>query len=225
MRMLPSYSLLLFLILEQFTFSAWGDVCEGLKNGGFESGSNEWVVTSSGSPVISQSALSARTGTWFAWFGGQLFVPLMQTIEQTVTIPEGRAELSYYLRIPEASTDEADFLAVSVDDTELTYFTVADATAFNSGYQKITHNLIDFADGAPHIIRFECWVSGAPVTSFRVDDISLNLCPAPKREELFLYANRWRGTGYGIVALNGFLKELKELDKQVGQAPPYFPAF
>ena len=209
MKPLARHSLLVILMLGWVQIPARGQVCEGIENGGFESGKTTWIETSTGLPVISQSSLYARTGTWFAWFGGQLFEPLMQSIEQTITIHQGRAELSYYLRIPEASTDEADFLAVSVDETELTYFTIADATALSGGYRKFTHNLIEFADGAPHTIRFESFVSGEPVTSFRVDDISLNLCPVPKRDELFLYSSRWKATGYGTEELIGLLDALK----------------
>lgn len=209
MKSLAKHSLLVIFVLGGVYIPARGQVCEGIENGGFESGNTSWVITSSGSPVVSQSSLFSRTGSWFAWFGGQLFEPLMQSIEQTITIPLGRAELSYYLRIPENSTDEADFLAVSIDDNELVYFTVEDATAFRTGYRKITHNLIDFADGTSHTIRFESFVSGTPVTSFRVDDISLNLCPAPKGEELFLFTDRWRETGYGTEELIGLLEELK----------------
>ncbi len=196
-------------MLETASFPARGEVCEGLVNGGFESGHSSWIETSSGLSVINQSTLYSRTGTWFAWFGGQPFEPLTQSLEQTIIISSGRAELSYYLRIPEASTDELDFLLVSVDETEVAYYSIEDSTPFKNSYQRVTHNLIDFADGASHIIRFESFVSGAPVTSFRVDDISLNLCPAPRREELFLYTSRWREIGYGIQELFWLLEELK----------------
>lgn len=159
--------------------------------------------------MISESSLYARSGSWFAWFGGQLFEPLTQSLRQTVTIPSGRAELSYYLRIPEASTDEADFLRVSVDDIEVAFYSIEDATTYFN-YQQVTHNLTGFADGASHTIRFDCYISGAPVTSFRVDDVSLNLCPAPATEDLFIFTNHWHDTGYGINELIDLFAELKE---------------
>lgn len=164
--------------------------CDVLVDGGFEFGrpSPTWIEDSDGLNVLTQSSTFARTGEWLAVFGGQLFSPLTQSLEQSVSIPAGRAVLSYYLRIPEASTEEADFLRVKVDDQVLAQYTVADATDFTQ-YRRVSHDISLFADENIHAIRLEGFVSGSPITSFRVEDVSINICAVD--HNLFLYSIHW----------------------------------
>jgi hypothetical protein len=214
------------------TFTPLPPSCEGLLDGGFELGrpNPDWSEVTDGLFVITHSALSARSGEWLASFGGNLFEPLTQSLEQTCSFPSGGgAALFYYLRIPEASTDEADFLRVTVDGNQLAQYGVHDATDFST-YTKTILDLSDYADGGMHTIRFECSVSGAPVTSFRIDDVSLNICAepfptstptetftasptptptstsGPPPVSLFEYSTKWTNKGFAVTDLIELLK-------------------
>lgn len=172
-------------------------VCEEIVDGGFENGhlNLNWQETTTGLAVINNDLLHARNGSWLAIFGGQLFEPLQQSLEQPVLIPPGRAELSYYLLIPESSTDELDHLTVLLDDVVLAEYAPADRPAY-SQYVKVSHNLSDWTDGITHLLRFECSVTGTPVTTFYIDDVSMNLCPNPTPPDLFRFAIQWMGAGW-----------------------------
>jgi hypothetical protein len=199
--------------------------CEGILDGGFEAGrpNPHWTETSSTSQqVLSSDSLRAHGGIWFASFGGSFLEPLDQSLEQTVTLPIGGAALCYYLRIPEASTDEADFLSVVIDSSEIARYTIHSGTS--ASYAKVTHNLSAFADGGIHTIRFISHVTGAPITSFRIDDVSVNLCiqqeptstpthsPTPTETEtpggasLFEYSVRWTDEHWGVMDLIEYLE-------------------
>jgi len=158
--------------------------CEGIMDGGFEmgGGGDPWTETTDGLNVIVQDQFSARTDNFLASFGSSFGGPQAQSLAQSVTIPmvtETGVAICYFLRIPEASTDTSDFLRVSVDELELARYTIEDLPTFMAGYRKVTHDITSFADGQEHTIRFECTVSGAPITTFRVDDVSINLCAEP----------------------------------------------
>lgn len=172
-------------------------VCEVVQDGGFETGrpNATWQEVTTGLAVINIDSLHARTGSWLAVFGGQLFQLLEQSLEQPVLIPPGRAELSYCLRIPESSTDELDRLAVRLDDVVLAEYTTADQPVF-AQYVRVVHNLSDWTDGMTHLLRFESSVTGTPVTTFYLDDVSMNLCPSPAPPDLFRFAARWMGAGW-----------------------------
>ncbi|MCG3198200.1 MAG: hypothetical protein HUU16_13585 [Candidatus Omnitrophica bacterium] len=154
--------------------------CEGLQDGGFEQGRPNpfWAEESTGFGVISSSSFFARSGQFYAAFGGSFEDPLTQALTQTVTIPVGGAELQYYLRIPETSTSTADFLRVLVDQVQIAHYTRAASPSFAT-YTLVEQDISEFADGGMHTIRFESFVGGEPLTTFLVDDVSLDLCAAP----------------------------------------------
>lgn len=70
---------------------------ELIVNGGFESGSSPWTL--SGGVTASANGGFARSGTYFAWFGGA--VNENDAGYQTITIPSTAtaATLSFYLNI------------------------------------------------------------------------------------------------------------------------------
>jgi len=163
------------------TFTLLPPQCEGILDSGFElgGGGGAWTETTDGLNVIVQDQFSARTDNFLASFGSSFGGPQTQSLAQSVTIPmvtETGVAICYFLRIPEASTDTSDFLSVSVDEIELAQYTILDLPTFMARYRKVTHDITSFADGQEHTIRFECEVSGAPITTFRVDDVSFNLC-------------------------------------------------
>ncbi len=154
--------------------------CEGLEDGGFEQGRPNpfWAEESTGFGVISSSSFFARTGQFYAAFGGSFEDPLTQALTQTVNIPVGGAELQYYLRIPETSTSTTDFLRVLVDQVQIAHYTRAASPSFAT-YTLAEHDISEFADGGTHAVRFECFVGGAPLTTFLIDDVSIDLCASP----------------------------------------------
>jgi kumamolisin len=96
-----------------------GTTTNRLLNPSFESGSANWVqYSSSGYSIITNStAVSARTGSWYAWFGADN--NLTEYLYQDVTIPanatQANVEFWYQISTDEASTTTCyDSLIVEV---------------------------------------------------------------------------------------------------------------
>lgn len=120
-----------------------------------------------------------RTGSFWAWFGG-VGAAEVGTVQQSVIFPTGSTSvtLNYYLRIGAVAAPFDATLRVLVDGVQQQIFTepsVAEAT-----YTLRSLDLSAFADGLPHMIRFEYNnPSGSGTSNFTVDDISLDVvCPA-----------------------------------------------
>jgi hypothetical protein len=206
--------LLLPVILSTWVYAEGHDPvtqCEWIQDGGFELGhpNPQWTETTDGLQVLTPSVLFAHSGTWLATFGGQAFQPLNQSLQQTLTLPLGRLELSYYLEIPENSTDETDLLRIVVDGIELKRYTTAEGPLFRN-YSLVSLDLSRFGDGNQHTLRFECHVSGEPVTTFRVDDVTIQSCLSPAPVDLFLFSRYWREPQYGVEDLIETITGMKD---------------
>ena len=158
-----------------------------LVDGGFEAGSPSaaWAEASTnfGTPLCSPSSCGtsgARTGTWWASFGGPIGVTETASLQQTVVIPQGKAWLSFYLRNPESSGNGTDALRVRVDGTQVLSIPTGNSI-YMAGYARVVVDLSTYANGGSHTIRFETTTSGSPAaTKFFVDDVFLTLCePVP----------------------------------------------
>lgn len=145
-----------------------------------------WTEASStfGTPLCTVGACGAgtgtgpRTGDWFAWFGGT-DGPETGSMSQSITIPVGAAELSFWMENP-ASSSTAHFLQVRVDGN--TVWNYSPSGVFDSvvGYNQYTVDLTSFANGNSHVLEFYSVTNGGGTTNFFVDDVSVVAVPIPE---------------------------------------------
>jgi subtilisin-like proprotein convertase family protein len=123
-----------------------------------------------------------RTGAWWAWFGGTTAAET-GILTQTVTIPSGSAELTFWLEIPPTATGTNGFLSVRMDGTEV--FRAEETTPGYGTYAEVTVDASAYADGGTHeLVFFSVTDAGAAVTNFFVDDVAITAtaggqCTAP----------------------------------------------
>ncbi len=152
-----------------------------LQDGSFEGGSPnpDWeeFSTNFGTPLCENGfcgslGQSARTGTWWAWFGGISSPEETGYLAQTLTIPSGVAELSFWMW-SDTDTVDTDYLQVRIDSTPV--FTVTGIQTVNyPTWTPITITLNSYADGAPHVVQFySVTATTGEVTNFHVDDVAL----------------------------------------------------
>jgi Calx-beta domain-containing protein len=167
-------------------------VCAGtllpdpLADGSFEAGSPSaaWAEASTnfGTPLCSTTTCGfsgARSGSWWAFLGGTAGVSETASLEQTVAIGPGTANLTFFLWIPESSGNGTDALRVRVDGTQV-LSVLAGNSIYASAYSRVLVDVSAFADGGTHTIRFEATTSGSPSnTNFFVDDVSVSICEPP----------------------------------------------
>jgi S-layer homology domain len=128
--------------------------------------------------------LTPRTGSSWAWFGGNNTddgVLEIAYADQTITFPTGASSvtLNFYLRIGFVTSPFTDTLEVQVDG--VTQQTFVEPSTPESSYTLRSLDLTAFADGTPHTIRFS-YTQAPPADSnkanFDVDDVSLDIvCP------------------------------------------------
>jgi Calx-beta domain len=166
-------------------------VCSGtllpdpITDGGFEAGSpsTAWTEASAnfGTPLCSPALCGfagARTGSWWAFFGGVVGAPETASLQQSVVLSPGQANLTFFLWNPE-SGNTTDALRVLVDGTQVLSIPAGNSI-YAAGYTRVVVDLSAFADGGSHTVRLEAATSGSPSnTNFFVDDISLSLCEPP----------------------------------------------
>jgi subtilisin-like proprotein convertase family protein len=160
-------------------------------DGSFEAGTPnpEWEEFSSnfGTPLCDAvcgtgGGTGPRTGLWWAWFGGTTAAET-GILTQTVTIPSGSAELSFWLEIPATATGTNGFLSVRMDGTEV--FRAEETTPGYGTYAEVTVDVSAYADGGAHdLVFFSTTDAGAAVTNFFVDDVAIDAtaggaCSAP----------------------------------------------
>jgi hypothetical protein len=125
-----------------------------------------------------------RTGPWFAWFGGARDIAQTASLTQTVTIPRGKATLSFFLKLPMTGGDGDEVLRVRMDSTEL--FTATKSTeGFRTAYGQVKRDISGFANGAPHTLTL-AYSNPTPnpvtqVVNMAVDDLSLHSTRAVKK--------------------------------------------
>ncbi|GGQ68288.1 hydrolase [Streptomyces asoensis] len=149
-----------------------------LGNAGFESGATTW---SAGSGVITDSTgESARTGSYYAWLGGNGTAGT-ETLAQSVVLPAGcTATLALYLHIDTAETTTTtayDTLRVQVLNSSGTVLgTLATYSNLDaaSGYTRRTLGLSGYA-GQTVTLRFTGTEGSKLQTSFVIDDTALDV--------------------------------------------------
>jgi len=122
-----------------------------------------------------------RTGLWWAWFGGYAGGYEVGYLEQTVTIPAaGQAILKFWLWNG-ASGPATDCFRVKLDgDTLLTVH--AGDPQYAGGYVEVQLDVLTYANGGPHVLRFEAETAGGTVSSFSLDDVTLETSGTPAND-------------------------------------------
>lgn len=119
----------------------------------------------------------ARSGAWWAWFGGVEQVDTSSVI-QHVLIPEGGAELSFWIWVPDAAPVAEDRFVVLVDGR--TFFEVEGqhGAQYAEGYSEVRVTLDSVSDGFEHELALVGTVQGVGgVSNFFIDDVSIMGCP------------------------------------------------
>lgn len=155
-----------------------------INDGSFEAGAfaGTWTEASTnfGTPLCDVAscgdcggACVARTGTFYAWYGGAGAVET-GSVEQTVTIPTGtNASIGLWVKIalPGAGL-AADRLEVSVDGTVVSTVSALDSAAYTD-YALLTIDVSAMADGNAHSLRIEGFQSATTSFNLLVDDVVL----------------------------------------------------
>lgn len=165
-----------------------------VEDGSFEAGrdSDFWVEKSVnfGTPICSfaicgdgNGTADARTGSFWAWFGGAAEFEEVSSLTQNVKFPSGgSAKLRFYLWIGDKGDDASnkDYLKVLIDGEKV--FSVRENnTKYDDGYVLVEKDVSQFADGQKHKLQFrnKCFgdTAGQPTQSdnsnFNVDDVSI----------------------------------------------------
>jgi hypothetical protein len=162
------------------------ELCQdAVRDGSFEGGSPNasWTEASSqfGSPLCTVQSCGggqARTGLWWAWYGGVESGLEDGSVAQDVTLPAGaQATLAFYLRITASSGVAGEYLAVHLGAAEVLRIASTDA-GYTAAYTRVEVDL--GAQATPGTKRLEILshVEGGG-TSFFVDDVSLTVCEQP----------------------------------------------
>ncbi len=151
-------------------------------NGGFES-SATWTASSTqfATPLCTPASCGialARSGNGWAFLGGTAGRPELSAVEQQVQLPAGLATLSFYLWVPQASSNPSDRLRILLDGSEV-FAVAAGDVLYRSTYRRVDVDLSHQADGGNHLLRFVASTAGTPAHSnFLLDDVALEVCTA-----------------------------------------------
>jgi hypothetical protein len=142
-------------------------------------------------PVSGDPTFKARTGAWFAWFGGfvkgaGLTSPELSSLVQEVTIPadagsgQASATLLYHVMVRRCSTalgDAADVFEVRIDGALEDSIGINDPDCGSTSYREETVDLTNYL-GQTVDLQLEGVFAGNanPPTSFLIDDLALYSC-------------------------------------------------
>jgi hypothetical protein len=175
------------LVLGQLAYAPSANAVELVVDGGFEASdvdgdSPAWVeadsllVTPLCDPDLCGADL-ARTGDWFAWFGGLPNAGHSASVSQSVTIPAGTTALSYWLQSDGGTAPFNATLTVKVDGTTVKTYT--EQAAPDADYSQQLVNISAFANGAAHTLSFSYLNGAAGLTSWFMDDVSIETTLSP----------------------------------------------
>lgn len=185
------------------------DDVEAIVDGGFEAGveNPNWTATPGLLCTVAVCGDGAGTagpedGEVWAWFGG---TPdgVTQTLEQTVTLPRGEAELEFELWAGAVSASTFSF-QVTLDGAEIFSYGSADISQddeesgeedeeenettlaslslaeendkdYTGGYEDVELDLSDYTDDKAHVLRFTFTKDGLGDTNLSLDEVSLEV--------------------------------------------------
>jgi hypothetical protein len=156
-----------------------------IQDGGFEAGPgggywNEYSLNF-GTPVCDAGTCGTGTGTgpysgvYWTWFGG-VGAYEEGSMDQDVLIPNGTAELSFWLE--QITCDSAaDYMQVLIDGVEV-FASYGDSPLCGVlGYSQVVVDVSSFADGGVHNVEFysETFANNGSGSNFFVDDVVLDV--------------------------------------------------
>lgn len=157
------------------------DDVEAVKDGSFEAGTANpfWTATPGILCTVSQCGDGAGTaepedGDVWAWFGGTDGAT-SETLEQTVRLPRGDAELEFALWAGATSASAFSF-TVSLDD-RVVYRLTPDSLDddLTEGYEDVEIDLSDLTDDNTHVLRFSFAKDANGDTNVSLDEVSLEV--------------------------------------------------
>lgn len=150
---------------------------------------NIWAQTSVnfGTPICDElgcglgGGTGPRTGDFWVWLGGSDQVEA-GSVQQSVTIPDGATELSFWFESFNCSSTNgaADFARLTIDGIEEWRTDATSAACGQLGYQEVIVDISDYGDGAAHVIRFDSETQGGSTTdlsNFFIDDVLIESTP------------------------------------------------
>jgi hypothetical protein len=138
-----------------------------IANGDFEDGNRDWTESSSTYPnvITNDTRNSARSGSWYAWMGGNNNEVTQLT--QTISVPVDATYLRFYYRMSSADSCGNDYARVSVDGTQVLEIdlcgTVSSWTATNIDLTS--------ARGSTVLLSFDVTTNATDISHFLLDDI------------------------------------------------------
>lgn len=156
---------------------------ERVVNGGFENGTDSapWVEVS---PYeLMDNGGQAHSGQWYAWLGREN--NLEERLYQDVTIPADTvwAQLTYWWKVQSDERIPApprDVLTVTIRDTSNNLLQTLELISNASTRDTYVQSAFDLSGYAGQTIRvhFHSQTNPALITSFYIDDVSLEACNA-----------------------------------------------
>lgn len=185
------------------------DDVEAIVDGSFEAGveNPNWTATPGLLCTVAVCGDGVGTagpeeGEVWAWFGGSTDA-VTETLEQTITLPRGDAELEFELWAGATSASTFSF-QVTLDDTEIFSYSSADIGQddeeggeegeeendttlaslslddendkdYTEGYEDVEIDLSDYTDDKTHVLRFSFAKDGLGDTNLSLDEVSLEV--------------------------------------------------
>lgn len=158
-------------------------------NPGFEQGHVAWTEYSwLGFDLIteaSEDAITAHSGSWFAWLGGANSES--SELSQVITISASTPYLHYWYWVGSQDVCGYDFFAINVNGTQVAGFTLCTSNNTNGWVQGVV-NLAAYA-GSGRTILFEVNNDGSNNSNLFLDDVSMSASAStttlPEAEEGF----------------------------------------
>lgn len=158
-------------------------------NPGFEQGHVAWTEYSwLGFDLIteaSEDAITAHSGSWFAWLGGANSES--SELSQVITISASTPYLHYWYWVGSQDVCGYDFFAINVNGTQVAGFTLCTSNNTNGWVQGVV-NLAAYA-GNSRTILFEVNNDGSNNSNLFLDDVSMSASAStttlPEAEEGF----------------------------------------
>lgn len=158
-------------------------------NPGFEQGHVAWTEYSwLGFDLIteaSEDAITAHSGSWFAWLGGANSES--SELSQVITISASTPYLHYWYWVGSQDVCGYDFFAINVNGTQVAEFTLCSSNNTNGWVQGVV-NLAAYA-GSGRTILFEVNNDGSNNSNLFLDDVSMSASAStttlPEAEEGF----------------------------------------
>jgi len=116
---------------------------------------------------------AARTGQWWAWFGGIDTAIEHGTLSQSITIPPGVASIRFHLNAASDRADGTDYFRILIDTTVVFLITDLQTGPYSTDYIPVGIDISAFAGGT-HTLTLDSTTQGdGYLTNFFIDDFSI----------------------------------------------------